>query len=299
MLVTGAGGFVGGALSRGFARLGWDVTAVDRHFDETWQASGVHLITADLGRVGPTRLPACDVVVHGAWITTDPDTLGVHPAAYAAQNLQPLLTVLEHVDRTQPDGFVFLSSSGVFSPDDGAGELHDQVHPTGRSPYGALKRAAEILIPGALPGPTAVHVVRLGYVFGPDEVARPSRSRVSLVARLLDDARRGRPLHVASDDPRRDWTFSGDLAPAIDLLLAGPHHDRPVHLCSPHVVRDREWAELIASRFPESEILATGPVGDRVKAPMAPSDLPALYEFGWTSPEAGLTRLLGTEAVSP
>ena len=34
VLITGAGGFVGGALALGFAELGWRVLAMDRSFDE-------------------------------------------------------------------------------------------------------------------------------------------------------------------------------------------------------------------------------------------------------------------------
>ena len=40
VLVTGAGGFVGRALSLGFADLGWQVIGLDRAFDAGWESAG-------------------------------------------------------------------------------------------------------------------------------------------------------------------------------------------------------------------------------------------------------------------
>ncbi|NNM31500.1 MAG: SDR family oxidoreductase, partial [Gemmatimonadetes bacterium] len=253
---------------------------------------------ADLGAAGEPELPASDVVIHGAWVTSDPAMLGIHPAEYVAQNLRSLAAILEYAGRTRPHAFVFLSSSGVFSAHDGAGELNDGIQPTGTSPYAAAKRAAELLLPSALPPPTAVHVVRLGYLFGPGERARASRATVSLVGRLLEAARNGRPLVVPSDNPRRDWTFSQDLAPALDRLLTEAPRDHPAHLCSPHVRRDREWADLIASSVPDADLVPAAVPARPAKAPMVASDLPALGGFEWTTPEAGLELLLEAEAIS-
>jgi nucleoside-diphosphate-sugar epimerase len=291
-LVTGAGGFVGRAVASGLADLGWKVTGLDRTFDATWQSDGVHRVVADLDREGiPPKVPDVDLVVHAAWVTTDAEVLGITPAEHVALNLRPLLAVLEHGARTRPAAFAFLSSSGVFAPTDATGELTDTHRPTAMSPYAAAKRAGELLTPAALDPRTTVHILRLGYLFGPGETARPSRLGVSLVAGWLAAAREGRPLAVRSDDPPRDWTFAPDLAPALERLAAGPAAGRPIHLGSPHVVRDGALAALIAAQVPGTERV-TVPAEGQVKPPMEPSDIPTLHDFPWTDPAAGLQALM-------
>jgi|AP95_1055475.scaffolds.fasta_scaffold25376_3 nucleoside-diphosphate-sugar epimerase len=311
VLVTGAGGFVGRSLALGFADLGWQVIGLDRAFDGGWEhqdirqadaaskSQDIRQVAAELAEGVPQEVPGVDLVVHAAWVTTDAETLGITPAASVTLNLRPLRAVLEYTVRTRPPAFVFLSSSGVFAPGDATDGLTDADHPTGTSPYATAKRAGELLAQGTAESPqaTAVHVVRLGYLFGPDELARPSRLAVSLVARWLAAARDGRPLEVRSDDPRRDWTFTSDLAAALERVVAGPPAGHPVHLGSPHVCTDSAFANLIASQVPGAEpvtVPATGPV----KPPMIPSDIPALRGFSWTDPAAGLQVLLSGEVAA-
>lgn len=298
VLVTGAGGFVGGALVQGFAALGWDVVGVDRTFDAGPEAAGILRITAELADDGvPPDVPAVDLVVHAAWVTTGATTLGITPAEHVALNLRPLLSVLEFTATTCPPAFVFLSSSGVFAATDADDGLTDTDQPTGTSTYAVSKRAGELLVHAALDGDTAVHVVRLGYLFGPGEVTRPSRAGVSLVAGWLAAARDGQPLEVRSDDPKRDWTFTGDLAAALERLSDGPTAGHPVHLGSPHVVTDRALTTLIAGQVPGAETV-TVPAGGRVKPPMIPSDMPSLSGFDWTAPHEGLRALLAEEVAT-
>lgn len=298
VLVTGAGGFVGRALAQGFDELGWDVVGVDRAFDVGRETAGILRITADIADEGvPLDVPEVDLVVHAAWVTTDAATLGITPADYVALNLRPLLSVLEFTATTRPPAFVFLSSSGVFAATDADDGLTDTDQPTGTSPYAVSKRAGELLVRAALEEDTAVHVVRLGYLFGPSEVISPSRSGVSLVASWLAAARDGQPLEVRSDDPKRDWTFTGDLAAALERLADEPAAEHPVHLGSPHVITDRALATLIAGQVSGAETV-TMPAGRRMKPPMIPSDIPALRGFDWTAPQAGLRTLLAEEVAT-
>jgi len=297
LLVTGAGGFVGRALAQGFSRQGWQVLALDQGFDGRGSLAGVQPVTADLHEGTPHDLLRVDVVVHTAWVTTDAETLGVTRAEYLGLNLRPLLAVLEYAARTKPDAFVFLSSSGVFAPTDGTEGLTDADSPTGMSPYAAAKRAAEALIPAALEQGTAAHTVRLGYLFGPGEVSRPTRASVSLVGDWLAAARSGQPLKVRADNPRRDWTFTPDLAPALEKLVGAPPAGHPIHLGSPYGCRDRAFATLIRSHVPGTK-LVTVPSGGRMKPPMVPSDIPALRGFEWTDVPTGLETLLAEEEVA-
>jgi UDP-glucose 4-epimerase len=297
VLITGAEGFVGRALTAGFDDLGWEVIGLDRAFEGARDSDGTHRVTAELADGVPLDVPGVDLVVHAAWVTTDPGTLGITPAEYVALNTRPLLAVLEYAARTSPAAFVFVSSSGVFAPEDAIEGLTDADHPTGESPYAAAKRAGELLAPAALHLGTAVHVVRFGHLYGPGEAPRPSRRGVSLVAGWLAAARDGQPLAVRVDDPPRDWTFTSDLAAALERVVNGPPAGHPVHVGSPHVVSDLAFATLIASEFPGMEPVTVAAEG-QVKPPMVPSDISALRGFSWTDPTAGLRALLAAEVAA-
>ena len=298
VLITGAGGFVGGALALGFAELGWQVLAMDRSFDERPTHPNIRAFVADLAEGECGEIPELDVVVHAAWTTTEPATLGITEAEYEALNILPLTTVLRYAAHLSPDALVFVSSSGVFAADDADEGLTDADTPTGSSPYATSKLRGEMLASmWGSEGLVSTHVVRLGYLFGPNESARASRQGVSLVAQWIEAARDGRPMEVRSDDPAREWTFAPDLAPALERLVAGPSARRPVHLGSPHVLRDSELAACVARGVAGAEVVTVSE-GAPVKPPMVPSDLPSLRDFTWTDPATGIRSLLEAEAVA-
>ncbi len=298
VLITGAGGFVGGALAVGFAGLGWQVTALDLSFDDhtRLRLAGHDLVTADLAQGVPAGLPPAQLVVHAAALTTDHTDLGWSRAAHLAANTRPLLAVMEHAARTTAEAFVFLSSSGVFNASDGGASLTDADVPTGRSPYAAAKRAGELLVLAGFEGRPTPHVVRLGYVYGPHETTRATRTRVSLLAQWLTAARTGQPLSVRSDDPARDWTFAPDLASALARLATGDSAGRPVHLGSGYVVSDSTLAALVRGHFPTAT-LVSAPATGTMKPPMAPSTIPALHGFVWTDPPTAVAHLAAEVAA--
>lgn len=298
VLVTGAGGFVGSALAEGFAALGWAVTALDVAFDATTRERlrGCALTTATLGDAAPMDLPPVTLVIHAAALTTAAADLGWTPAAHVAANVRPLVAMLEYAARTRPAAFVFLSSSGVFAAGDGGDALTDTDVPTGTSPYAAAKRAGELLTVAALEGLSAAHVVRLGYLYGPHETVRPTRARPSAVARWLAAARDGQSLLVPADDPRRDWTFTPDLAPALARIIAHAPAAPVVHLCSPFTRTDSAMAALIAAHV-TGAVCATGPAIGPAKAPMQASDLSHLG-LQWTAPDVALARLVAAEVAA-
>jgi nucleoside-diphosphate-sugar epimerase len=297
VLITGAGGFVAGHLAAGFVAAGHRVTAVDRTFDAAARSrlTGADLLEADL-TLSQADLPQAEVMIHGAALTTGAATLGITDAEHVAANMLPLLTMLRHAGQRPPRAFVFFSSSGVFGDRDGSPDLTDADLPAAEGPYSAAKRAGEVLVPGALGSVCATHILRLGYLYGPGEVARPTRARVSMLQDWIAAARRGEPLRVPASDPRRDWTWVPDLAPALVRLLGGPGDARPRHLCAPGPVRDSWLARAIADRVPGTRIEPAPTV--LVKAPMLPSRLPALDGFAWTGIERGLDLLCEQEAIT-
>jgi nucleoside-diphosphate-sugar epimerase len=295
--LTGAGGFVGGQIAAGLLAAGWRVAAVDVSFDAGARArlQGAELVEVDLAERCPD-LPRADLVVHAAALTTDPQTLGITSAAHISANVAPLLAVLDHAAVTRAGAFVFLSSTGVFAPTDGEPDLTDTCRPTASHPYAAAKRAGEILVPAALAGLCPVHVLRLGHVYGPGETARPTRANVSLVRRWSDAAARGEALTVPADDPRRDWTWAPDLAPALLRVAASAPAGRALHLTSGHVLSDGQLARLIARANPRT-IVRTGPALG-AKPPAIPSVIAALDGFRWTAPEEGLAALMAERTAA-
>ncbi len=296
ILVTGAGGFIGSTLATGLASLGHDVIALDRAFDAPAAAAlgTIPRLTCDLSQ-GAAHLPACTTIIHAAALTTNPTAMGMTEAQHIAANMAPLMAMIAHADLTRPRAFVFLSSSGVFGETDGSPDLTDTDLPTATGPYSAAKKAGEALVPGALGSVCDTHVLRLGYLYGPGEIPRPTRHRVSMLRQWLSDAAEGKPLTVAANDPRRDWTFAPDLALAIARLLAGPGSARPLHLCTPDAVPDSTLAALVAARHPGTRV--TPGRAQPTKAPMRPSNHPALDGIRWTPLAEGLDRIIGQRAA--
>ena len=295
--LSGAGGFVGGQIAAGLLAAGWRVAAVDLSFDPEARArlQGAELVEADLAGGFPD-FPCADLVIHAAALTTDAVALGMTPAAHIRANTAPLLAALDHAAATRAGAFVFLSSTGVFAPTDGEPDLTDGCTPTATHPYAAAKRAGELLVPAALSGICPAHVVRLGYLYGPGETARPSRTTLSLVRRWCDAAERGEALTVPADDPRRDWTWAPDLARALLRLAGAASANRPLHLTSGHILSDGQLARLIARTNPRA-IVRMGPaIG--AKPPAIPSSIPALDGFSWTAPEHGLAALMAERTAA-
>ena len=298
VLITGAGGFVGSHLAMGFAALGVQVTALDRGFDATTRArlSGIRLVEADLAAPDadiPDPGRGC-TILHAAALTTGPAALGMSEAEHITANMVPLLAMLRHAGRVRAGSFVFLSSSGVFSAADGSPDLCDTDTPTALGPYSAAKRAGEVLVPSALAEGIRPYCLRLGYLYGPHEVSRPTRQRVSLMQDWAGRAERGEVIEIAHPAPRRDWTFVPDLAPAIARLLQGPGEPTPRHLCAPGPASDAEVLTLLRGHYPRLAVrqVPAAPI----KPPMRPSALSALDGFGWTDLASGLAQVLRVAA---
>jgi nucleoside-diphosphate-sugar epimerase len=123
---------------------------------------------------------------------------------------------------------LLLSSSGVYQQncDD---SVCDEDHPLDLSTaYAEAKRGAELLMePYEERGGFRIFAARVGPAYGPFERSGASRSGVSLIRRLVDFLRSGKPVRVSGPDVSRDWTHAGDIAAGLDGLLFAPtlnHH---------------------------------------------------------------------------
>ncbi|GGA55208.1 NAD-dependent epimerase/dehydratase family protein [Pelagibacterium lentulum] len=292
--ITGAGGFVGSHLAEGLARLGHRVVATDRHFSTATRARLQTCrivegpLTTSLAR---EVVSGCDVLVHGAALTTAPQDLGLSDTAHLKHNLDMLLDAIDAAERASVGQIVFLSSSGVFAPGDGDQTTTETTPDTAGEPYALAKRIGEIV--------TQAHhglSLRLGPIYGPNETVRRSRTSLSLVCRLIAAAQARQSLVLETPARRRDWTYAPDLARALAQLVCSPHTVRGVlHCGSGQIVSDLELAHMIAGPGAATAIgVPTTP--EPTKAPMV-SIRHELAGFAWTSLEAGLAAL-GTQSFA-
>lgn len=293
-LVTGAGGFIGSALAARLAAEGWEVHATDAAFDA---AARARLARASLTEAPLSRaLAELDglrpaAVLHAAAVTAGPAERGQTRAAHLCANTALLLATLDWARERGAARFVFLSSSGVFGDArHGSAPVDEHSPATATDPYSAAKRAGEILLDGAAEPGFATLSLRLGPVFGPHEAPRPSRPRLSLVARMIAEARAERRITLRTPDARRDWTFLPDLAVAVTDLLARPHAlPGLLHLTSGQILSDRALAGRIARLIPGSEVIDTpDPGAPPPRPPMVSAAAAVLQTRHWTDTDAAL-----------
>jgi len=190
-IVTGAAGFLGGAVA---ARLAADprVTAVTG-LDRLAPPDGaLPTIAADIARFDAAA-PDAELVVHAAAITTqasedDPDL------AYAI-NVEGMRAVLRWASRqAAPPRIVFLSSLAVFGNGDASAD--EATPPNPQSTYGTTKLIAERLLADATRRGAADGVVLRLPVIVVRTNGRPARPGAGFVSALIDGALRGLPCNT-------------------------------------------------------------------------------------------------------
>lgn len=271
------------------------VVAVDQSFDDDlarrWAGRSIQMLSTDCRSLPRTRV---DYVVHGAALTANPDEAGQSPIENYRANLDPALDVLEWAAAAGAKRAVVISSSAVFRGSPGLVYTED-TPPAATGTYMAAKRAVELLAQTlrAEHGQDVVSI-RLGSVYGPTEIARSTRPRISRVMRLLHDAMAQRVLRVSSDGDRMDWTYAPDIGQAIAALLQAPslNHDL-YHVTSGETLTELDIARAIANILPDVQIDQTAPQAPPYRGAMTGTRLAADTGFAhWTLFRDGIASVL-------
>ena len=233
ILITGAAGFIGSHLAERLLARGDQVVGLD-NFDPFYPRedkernlggpkahSAFTFVEADLRDAGALA----DVVerhrpqriVHLAAKAGVRPSLE-NPAAYVEANVHGTLNLLLACRRFPAEHFVFASSSSVYGKDVQAACTEDAPTDSPASPYGATKKAGEVLCftyHQLLKMP--VTCLRLFTVYGPRQ--RPDLA-IHKFVRLIEA---GKPLPFFGDGAsRRDYTFVEDTVRGITAALDRP-----------------------------------------------------------------------------
>src|ERR687894_1035477 len=197
VLITGAAGLVGAALTRHCRERGDDVLALDH---EGLDITDERVVREAFGRLKPDAALNC-----AAW--TDVDGCELDPQRAFLVNSQGVET-LATASRLAGACFVTVSTEYVF---DGRRENHfytqrDDPHPL--SAYGASKLEGERRAQAAS---ARTIVVRSGWIFGP--------GGRNFLATALERLRRGERLRAISDSYGTP-TYAADLAARLRELAA-------------------------------------------------------------------------------
>jgi nucleoside-diphosphate-sugar epimerase len=216
ILVTGAGGFVGGPVCQALVARGFRVRGLIRRpalLPPGVEAVQVPDLTDEAAVKGAVR--GVDAVVHLAARAhvlreTDPDPI----AAFRRDNVEATRVLLEAAEPGAVRSFVYVSSvKAVGEVNREAWRAATPAAPT--DPYGISKLEAETLV-RRMAGERGLHapILRLTAVYGPG-----MRANLLRLFRLVD---RGVPLPVGGMADRRSFLYLGNAVAAIGAALESP-----------------------------------------------------------------------------
>lgn len=251
VFITGATGFVGGALARTLAERGARVHALARRSSDRSRLDGIDVDWRVGDVLDADSLRGCcdgmDYVIHAAGRL---GAAGVPESAYNQLHVTGTNNVLAEVERTQPHPRVlYVSSPGVLGPIDGPPA--DETAPLAPSnAYERSKAAAEELVGIYAAAGLPVVSGRPEFIYGPGDVH---------VLGLFRAVQHGRFFYIGSGDYTCHPTFIDD---AVDGLLRCLEHGRVgevYHIAGPRPVTFRELAETIAAALAVPPVRLTVP----------------------------------------
>jgi UDP-glucose 4-epimerase len=219
VLVTGATGFLGGAISTALAEAGHDVVAGVRDLSRAPEGCEPRLVILQDHGLWEEAVRGCDAIVHAAGLAHVSTGNGVGDEAFQRVNVRATESLLAAAGRFGVRSFVHLSSVSVFGEQGGTYHVDSPVQPG--TPYARSKLDAEIAVSAASEAwGLWAPVLRLPMTYGPGMKGNPLR-----LFRLID---RGLPLPFGDLRARRSVLYSGNLSAAVIELLTRPCCGSPV-----------------------------------------------------------------------
>ncbi len=216
VLVTGATGFLGGAVCRLLARRGWRVTATGRN-----EAAG-----HDLTRFGVAfRRASLEHAAETVGLCAGQDAV-VHCAArsspwgswqeFHAANIRGTENVLRAAQTARVQRLVHISTPSIYFDFRHRRDLSETspLPPRQVNAYAATKLAAECLVLAAGTGGLPVVVLRPRAIFGPGDT--------TIFPRLLRAAGEGRLPVIGNGRNVTDLTYIDNAAAAVACALTAP-----------------------------------------------------------------------------
>ncbi len=255
IVVTGASGFLGGAVARALVKRGEEVRALVRATSETrgLRDAGIALAIGDVvTNAGLAEAFAnAKTIVHAAGML---GRAGAQDAEYERIHVDGTLHVLRAARAAGVARVVHVSSPGLLGPiARDALDADEDARPNPTNPYERSKAAAEVAIheDAERHGPLAV-VVRPEFVYGPGD---------HHVLRLVQAIRKRRFFYIGDGESLCHPTYVDD---AVAGLIAAADRGRPgrtYHVAGPRPLSFRVLAETYARALGVSPPFARLPKG--------------------------------------
>lgn len=303
-LISGAAGFLGGALARELLARGQQVTALVRSEvrarERLAQLVAQHgerlaFLQWDLNRIAVPELPpGITQVIHAA-SQASPRFYGPDPVGTSLPNSIGTAALLEAATKAQVQKFLFVSSSEVYGAVSSEsalkeGDLGPLDPATQRACYAESKRMGETLCVAwhaqhGLP----TFIVRPFHTYGPGLTSEDGRVFADFAFAVAE----GRPIVMTSDgSARRAFCYVDDAVAGLLTVLEQGQPATPYNLANPAAeLSVKELAELLVSLYPGSRLEQRPPPGGYLVSPfnrLIP-DISRLRALGW-EPKIGATE---------
>ena len=259
VLITGANGFVGRAVSRALLQRGDSVVGVVRRPQTSVEGVREWLFDANdfegIDQLWPVAT-RCDAVIHlAARVHMKHETTADPIAAYRATNVTGALRVAAAARRAGARRFVFVSSIKAVGESSAGRPITEADEPAPTDPYGISKLEAErALIDYGRESGLEVVIVRPPLVYGPGVRAN--------FLQLMSAIANGVPLPLGSIAARRSLLFVDNLADALVHCTTDPRAvGETFHVTDGRDLSVSELARALATQLHAPARLIPVPVG--------------------------------------